>query len=541
MSVRRLFPIAMVFVLAVVSAVFAVPAHADDADYAIEIHKFESPHGLSFAANGLPQDTNGLNPVAGATFKATVVPGFDPLTNEGQRAIAQLSVDQALELTKGKSPQVIAKTNSFGDGSLAPLSAGLYLVQETDIQPGFVGSAPFLVALPLTNPATQNSSLSTVHVYPKDALAGITLDVRDDHAVKRGDTIFWTSHSSIPMLADIDGYQIVHTIAPQLRPNGKVTVGFDCSDCPALEQDVDYTVVFDDHSNSYTINFLDKGLRKLDGVVEKHPTAQVEVELSTEVLRAGIHENSVELYPSMEAIENRRGVSDTAETKGGPLTIVVHEVDNPKERIADTGVRLFLSEQDARAGTNPVEIDGVSEWFTGPDGRVLIDGLRFSGFANGLDIPESSDKFRRYWVVPTQIPDAWFLVNNRPQFGQVYSTDEPEEVVCLVQRAPAKTEEGLIDKIIVGIIPFIPFIPFLGFAGGSSEGSSSGSSGPSDSSGSSQDSQSSEEIAAQQPRTSGKQSLAETGVQITGIVLLGLVLIGVGFVLVTRRKAQDNQ
>ena len=407
-----------------------------DAVTTLEIHKFEQPDGGTATANGLPQDTSGLTPVAGATFTATLVPGIDLATNAGQQQANALSVAEAIALIAGEPASASDVTDAAGHATLTPLAVGLYYVQETDTPAGYVGSSPFLVALPLTHPTELNSWLTTVHVYPKDARALISLSVIDQDAVKIGDTVHWTSHSSIPNHADISGYRVEQVIVPSLElvgPAGDITadvrVSLTCDGCPELVEGVDFTIGYDETAQIITVDFLEPGLAKLEEAIAGDPTAQVRIDYDTIVHAEGIHVNEAILYPSAAAIEAGRGVDDTATTKWGPLSVIVHEHGNPDNLIPGARFKLFLTEEDALAGRNPIIVDGVGEWTTDEQGRLIINGLRFSGFVNDLERDTGDPLYRYFWAAPTFVPEGWTWHRDQPLRGSVNSEIEYQTLI----------------------------------------------------------------------------------------------------------------
>ncbi|MCA0346635.1 MAG: SpaH/EbpB family LPXTG-anchored major pilin [Actinobacteria bacterium] len=391
------------------------PAEQPTGPFTIEIHKFEQPDALGQTANGLPQDTTGLTPVRDADFTAIRVPGIDLTTNAGQAAAAALDLDAAAALVAGEPIAASDTTDANGNATLGPLAQpGLYYVQETVTPVGYVGAAPFLVALPLTDPVALNSWLSVVHVYPKNAPVGITLDVIDQAAVKLGDIVHWLSKSDIPTTPQIDGYRVVQRVDPKLRivdGDDHITVGFDVSGAPLLVLGTHYTRTVDRVTGQITIDVLQAGLDELENVIKLHPGAKVTVGYQTNVLDEGALINEALLYASRATIDGDPGapppVSDTNVTKWGPIAVRVHERGNPSNLIQGATVKLYLSEQDARDGTNPIEVSGVSEWTTDVNGMLHIPGLRFSTFANGLDRDRSDPLFRYYWVMPTYYPTGW--------------------------------------------------------------------------------------------------------------------------------------
>lgn len=430
-------------IIALVAVLFGVaPAHAEPDQYTIEIHKFEQPEVLGSSATGLPLDTTGLTPVPDATFTAVRVPGVDTRRNDRRQQVASMSIAEASALTAGEPLAAEVTTDHLGNARMSGLQAGLYLVRETFAPAGYVASTPFIVSLPLTDPVNRDRWLDTVHVYPKNAYASITLDVIDQDAVVLGDAVTWTSRSTIPNLPHLDGYRVDQVIDPRLEYTGHITVGFDC-DCGALVLELDYTVSFDGATNIVTVQLTESGLRKLERAVAQNPHTNVVIDYETTVLAEGILVNESILYPSHDAIDHRRGVHDTAVTKWGPLSVIVDERGNPLNLIADACFNVYASESDALARTNPITVDGVSEWVTGSDGRFIVPGLRFSDFANGLDRAEDDPLYRSYWAVPVCVPEGWEWFDDRPLSGIVNDTVEYQTLIFqVVRRSPGLPVTG---------------------------------------------------------------------------------------------------
>ncbi|MCB1273790.1 MAG: SpaH/EbpB family LPXTG-anchored major pilin [Leucobacter sp.] len=449
----------------------------------IQVHKFEQPPTAGAPATGLPQPTAGLTPVPGAKFTAKKVPGIDLTTNAGQAQAANLTLDQAAALIASQPVAASATTDASGNAALTPLGVGLYYVSETFTPTGYVGSGDFLVALPLTNPDTLNSWLTTVHVYPKNVKVNISLDVNDQDAVTIGDTVHWTSRSDIPKVPTIDGYQVVQKIDSRLElidDGTHVTVGFDTPGTPPLDLGTHYTKVFDPVTNTITVKFTPAGLTVLESVAQTHPTAQVKIDYSTNVLDEGELVNEALLYPNQASIDGGPGAPDPVKakntTKWGPLIIQVHERGNPKHMIPGAKFKLYLTPQDAIDGTNPIVVDGVDEWTTDEDGRLVINGLRFSGFVNGLDRDPSDPLYRYYYAMPTYFPPGWTGVKE-PLRATVFSTTEAQVLTVVLWRTS----------------------------------------------------------------TGGPDETPETGAHLAGYALLGAVLVGAGALLFVRRRNRDAE
>lgn len=544
-----------VLFLAVLISTVQVPAASGDTRSiepdlvtAIEIHKFEQPVVAGSVANGLPRDTSGLTPVPGATYTAKRVPGIDLTTNSGQRAAAGLTLREAAERTAGAPEASAAVTDDHGRATLSGLGVGLYYVQETVIPAGYSGASPFVVALPLTHPTERDSWLTTVHVYPKSSRVGVELDVVDEGAVKIGDTVQWISRSGIPLHSSLTGYRVDQVIHPLLSLAGgvgdevssvRVTIesdgGGQAVDSSELLVGIDYRITYSATTRTLQVLFLEPGLRKLEQTSVNFPGARVRIDYDTTVQGEGALSNEVVLYPSQGALDTGIGVRDSAITKWGPLSVTVMQRDDPSRPVAGAIVELYATPQDAFARRNPVTINGVSQWATDDQGRLVINGLRFSEFVNGLDRETSDPLFRDYWVVPVGLPDGWSWVDQQPLSGTVNSDIEYQTLVYLAEQKTAGSDpEGPgRNGLILGWIP-IPWI--LDWFGGSNDGGSNNTTDPG---------VSAAVVPGEQPNTppeasTMRETLASTGAQVIGLVIFGLVLMIAGAFLVRRRRTEET-
>lgn len=437
---------------------------------AIEIHKFMQPLTSGAPASGLPQDTTGLTPVAGAGFTARLVPGIDLTTSAGWAAAAALTPEVAATLVAGQPVAGAATTNALGNATLGGLSIGVYYVEETTTPAGFTGSAPFLVTLPLTNPDTHDAWLWTVHVYPKNARVGISLDVDDAAAVALGDTVAWSARASIPSHTVLDGYRVAIDLDSRLALVGDATgiaVTLDCDDagpCPVLVSGTHFVATVE-ADGSLRVDFTPAGLALLQGAVAAHPFAAVVVSYETVVLGMGDLLSHATLYPSQATIAGDVGapppVSDTAATRWGPLGIIVHELHHPDRLIPGADFQLYLTADDAAHGTNPVAVAGVDRWTSDQDGQVTINGLRFSAFVNGLQRDPTDPLFREYYVSLVGVPHG-YQAEAQVLSVQVNSTTEAQVVVVEVRRTD-DTGMPITGAQIAGMVALTAVLLLAGF------------------------------------------------------------------------------
>lgn len=421
---------------------------------AIEVHKFTQPDALGEPASGLEQDTTGLTPVAGATFTAIQVPGIDLSTSTGWADASTLTTAEAIAAVAGVSPAATDITDAAGDATLGDLAVGLYLVQETFTPTGYVAADPFLVTVPMTNPDNASQWLYTVHVYPKNAHVTATIDVDDASAVSSADAVRWTSHTDIPRRTTISAYvvrNLLDTRLTLLDAAADIQVSLNCSSCGSGLDASDFTtsiVTYDGHETIEVV-FPEAGRAKLATARAADPDAKIDVSYRTAVSLAaadaevdegvnGTFTNEVRLFPDSNTLAGRgTAASDATSTKFGPLEIIVHEKGNDANRIPGARFELFLTAEDAANRTNPVTVWGVSEWTTDANGTIVIEGLRFSDFVNGLDRDSSDPLYRTYYIRMIEVPAGW--TGSADPIGLVVNSST-EAQVALVELYRA--EEG---------------------------------------------------------------------------------------------------
>ena len=366
----------------------AAPLVDPNAVGSITVHKFEKPADPTGLPNdGTSVDTTGLTPLPGVTFKVQQVNTIALATNEGWADAAALSgvfdaanAEQSIidaGYTLGSANAQI--TDTAGVASFTALPIGLYLVQETSYPAGVTPSAPFLITVPLTDPTDLDAWMYDVHVYPKNSTSTVDKTVEDSEQIKLGDPVVWTITADIPNEEVIDGYKIVDPLDSRLD---YVSTSVTLADGTPLLS-TDYVVSFDEATNTVTVQFTAAGLL----VLADHTDTQVVVVINTTVNEIGEIENVAYVYPNEYSFDIEPGEpggptpTDPVDTKWGQITI--EKVGENSETLSGAQFQVFTSLADAQAQTNPVVIDGVSVWTSDANGVLTIDGLRYSGWADG--------------------------------------------------------------------------------------------------------------------------------------------------------------
>ncbi|MEV7663395.1 SpaH/EbpB family LPXTG-anchored major pilin [Paenarthrobacter sp. NPDC089316] len=394
----------------------AAPLVDGDQTGSITVHKFErpaTPTGLP--SNGTAVDTSGLTPLGGIEFTIQQVNTIDLSSNAGWDAAHNLSSVFAPTDPEGSITGAgytlgagqAQTTAADGTASFANLPVGLYLVTETNYPAGVTPSAPFLVSVPLTDPDNKDNWIYDVHVYPKNSVAGAEKTVTDAPDVKLGDQIDFTITGDIPNESVIDGYKIVDALDPKLTYVGATATLLDGT---VLTEGTDYNVVFDAANNTVSVIFTPAGL----AVLAAHNDTRVQVVVNTTVNKIGEIENEALVYPNLPSFDVTPGqpggpiVTPPVVTKWGEMTL--QKVDQNGTALAGASFSVYTNEADAKAGTNPVVLNGESVFTVAADGTLTISGLRYSDWANGAAVAPGSADYRTYYLVETSAPAGYELL-----------------------------------------------------------------------------------------------------------------------------------
>lgn len=383
------------------SAVAAVgPGNIDpDAPVSLTIHKYEQPTSGDLGPNDGTEITPpaGSNPLEGVEFTAQKVTSIDLLTNAGWTAVAGLTAADVLAdpATYPLGTGIVGTTDEDGVVTLTGtdgLSIGLYLVQETDpgANPIAQAAAPFLVSIPLPSATADGSWNYNPHVYPKNALTGITKSVDDSSAYEIGDTVSWPIEAAVPVLPQGTSYTdfaIADTLDSRLGFSG-VTVYLGTTE---LDEGTDYelTAPAAGASGYVLVNLLAPALAELDASA---PTT-VSVVLDTTVLSIGngTIPNQAILFVNNPDHTSGGIPSNIPETYWGALKIVKQVAGEPTKTLSGAVFDLYTEEPGE--GVTPL-ITGLT---TNTDGVIPVDGLKEGD----------------YWLVETTAP-VGYVLNSTP-------------------------------------------------------------------------------------------------------------------------------
>ena len=395
-SLRRIAATGALALAALATIATVAPANAvtqpgnidPDVTRSLTVHKFalgpESPQQIGTGQ----QVTVPGTPLEGAEFTAALVEGVDLLTPGGWSTAAALT--PATAANRLSADDVFVATSGANGIAQFPadnsMPIGLYLVTESALPDEATNPvAPFLVTLPFpTGPtgAPANQWIYDVHVYPKNAVTDLTktrVPAPANSVEQRNpDLIRWAISAGIPTLAAgdaIDVFTLTDTIPTDLEylatgPTGVAPSGVTVTNSAGLPQNfvagTDYTLVADAAAGTATVTFTPQGRTRLAGLQGGDVTFNV-LTRATSIPANGLIVNTA------TSVVNGATESVTGTTPIGQLTVFSFQDENGVRTPLDGAVyQVFLNENDARLGQNPVFIDGVSSWTTGATGYVAI-------------------------------------------------------------------------------------------------------------------------------------------------------------------------
>lgn len=393
----------------------------------LTIHKFEAPE----TPTGLPHDGTeqnvALNPLPGVGFTVYKVDTIDLTSNQGwidASELADLAPDSVADITAaGYTANAVGGqtlTDANGEIALTNLDLGVYFVVETAPLAGSTGVTPFLVTVPLTDPANDDAWLYDVHVYPKNALTAATKTVEDSADLKIGDEIDFTITGDIPNVSPIDGYKIVDTLDAKLD---YVSAAVALTDGTPLAA-TDYTITHDATTNAVTVEFTAAGR----AVLAANNDTEVQVVLTAAVNAVGEIANTAVLYPNAGSYTVAPGepggptVTPEVITKWGEITL--EKTDEAGASVTGAVFSVYPTQQDAIDGTNAIVLGGQTEFAVAADGTVTISGLRYSDWANNAAVAPGEAGYQSYWLAEIVAPDGYELLAAPIEFTVTADTTE---------------------------------------------------------------------------------------------------------------------
>lgn len=440
-----------------------------DATTQLSIHKYLGMDS-GVAGDGTQQVITGHDALQGVRFDVYLVGGVDLTTNAGWAAATALSgyaitaADVAAgSITVGGTtyPLTLAEsvtTNATGTATFTKTDGvGLYLVAENVAASGTItnlttntevpnssvtGAAPFMVTLPMTNPADTTRWMYDVNVYPKNQADTATKAVEDRGTVTSdagnvGDQgVDFTIVSSITDgTVPLGAYGVYDDLDASLTLTG---VAVALSDGTTLVAGTDYEVYTDPAAfrtpgstagTLYTsggevasgpvvsVVFTTDGLTKLEADRSLSVVTTISVRLGTETDN-GLVPNTATFIPNQSWFDQHPTTpgeepgtpTNTTESKYG--NVVVNKQD-PADTTADmTGAEFTIfSDQtpgDGTCSTSDVSGTAIATGTIIADNTVTFTGLQASNWYNGAAVLSPTD-WLSYCLVETKAPTGYNL------------------------------------------------------------------------------------------------------------------------------------
>ena len=414
----------------------------------ITIHKYvKDANNGTTAGNGLEDTSDHGTALDGATFTVEKLTNVDLTTQAGWEKLAGYNGNVDTAKADGVDAAIEKTTAGGGLAVFDSLPLGAYVVTETATPPGYVGSKPFIITVPMTHPTDLNKWVYDVHAYPKNSKANIDKTVKDDTTPAIGSEISYTLKSDVPAAEALDYYDVVDQYDKRVElPEAGVTLKIVDGKTGevALVKDTDYMLISADGTDGktkfWTAEFTAAGRQKLlDN--RKDDTTKVQMDLvgtvKDKVENDGLFKNKAILLPNAPSNGWTPG-SGTVPPPDYPNSEVVSKfgkVKITKVSAKDTAAKLQGAEFEVYQCTpqstptaNFESVDatldkklspaGTTTYTTDANGEVTIDGLRNNDWENNEAVTNPG----WYCLVETKAPEG-FELQTRPIAFQVLQTN----------------------------------------------------------------------------------------------------------------------
>ena len=418
----------------------------------ITIHKYvkDADNGTT-EGNGLEDTSNHGTPLDGVTFTVEKLTNVDLTTQAGWEKLAGYNGNVDTAKADGTDAAITKTTAGGGLAVFDGLTVGAYLVTETATPPGYVGSKPFIITVPMTHPTDLNKWVYDVHAYPKNSKAGIEKTVADANTPAIGSAISYTIKSDIPAAEALDFYDVVDQYDKRVElPEAKIALKIIDGKTGevALVKDTDYKLIAADGTDGktkfWTAEFTAAGRQKL---VEnrKDDTTKVQMDLSgtvnDKVGTDGLFKNKAILLPNAPSngwtpesgeVPPPDYPNSEVVSKFGKVKITKVSAKDTAAKLQGAEFEVYQCTPQSTPTANFESVDatldkklspaGTSTYTTDANGEVTIDGLRNNDWENNEAVTNPG----WYCLVETKAPEG-FELQTRPIAFQVLQTNSTED------------------------------------------------------------------------------------------------------------------
>ena len=398
----------------------------------ITIHKYgmESLDGQGNHATGLEDPSQvpaGAVPLKGISFTVQEV-----VVKENGDITVSNSTDK-YELVEGKET-ITVTTDENGKAETGEIPQGIYLVTELPNTSVTTPVAPFIVNVPMSNVTTGNGWIYDVHVYPKNVLSGntsidkdVTSEGNKHDTSDIGKNVTWIIKPSIPQdVYHSKKYEVYDDISNQLNYTGNLEVYYYNNEGQKVTIDEKYYTKQEPKINDenvitgptwnqrVSVSFNKEG-REFLGSLFAEGINSIRISFTTVInefaqLGTAIPNNAVLDYQNSFSTEEEPSApvevpeDKRPEVHTGGVKLIKVDANNVSTTLPGAEFMIYASEEDAKAGVNPLNKPGTNEpWVevSDDDGYVSFKGLHY-----GANQPAtgSNSGSTEYWIVETKAP-----------------------------------------------------------------------------------------------------------------------------------------
>jgi len=342
-------------------------------------------------------------------------------------------------------------TDSNGEIVFSSLPAGIYYVEEsgsTGLKDYIPGEA-FLVSVPMEDPEG-NSEIGNVHVYPKnqqlqiDKFVGEAKDADYDSSdwesskylpVAAGTSFGWSILSSIPTgIGSTEQEEYIVTdvlngnfkyVRGSVKAYAVPTADTPCKKGTPLSENSDYTLTFDERTNTLEVALTSSGMAGLS-VDDRFLLIKFDCQLKDSAPQGvQIFNGATVKYTRTNTADSMTSeVAEEPAVHTGQIGITKADADDKGKTIADAEFGIALSKEAALSGSF------IATGTTDEAGYLVFKGL---SYGRAGDRPMENTGNTTYWLVETKSPEGYTKLEEPIEVEFNYQQDKATGEYYLAQ------------------------------------------------------------------------------------------------------------